>query len=505
MIARIAGRGHSFKGAGMYYLHDKEAQTAERVEWTQARNMPVNDNTAAINWMAYTAMNTEKLKQESGVPLTGRKREKGVVYTFSLSWSPEEKPDKVLMIKSADETLELLGLKDHQSLIVAHNDTKHPHVHVICNLINPNDGRMHDPDWGSKLKMSEWALKHEFENGKVYCQQREENIAKRREGKAVKYREPLHDRKAEIQEIYRQSENGAAFTAALEAKGYTLTTGNRRRFVLVDDEGKIHSLSRQLDKDQCKEHLQKLSDLDHVDLPLAQAVADERMYFDRDKQEREQLQRIEDAAIEKAKRDGEAEKQARAKPQEQKPDADEKKKMQGKSLQTEWNTRAGKEKDKLPIFAKRPLNDDKKHLVQLDKEQAWDAEAFSKRAALERKLEEVYEREKQVKTIEAYERQLQRYDTPWGRRLGKYKELSEEIKAQKLTLENIDMRIAEERSKLENEIAKVSPYKHKNQGGGQDLNPAIDFEKARKQREDKGKGRPSSDHDDDRTYNLDRS
>lgn len=505
MIARIAGRGHSFKGAGMYYLHDKEAQTTERVDWVEARNMPVNDNNAAIKMMAYTAMNAEKLKQEAGVPLTGRKKEKGVVYTFSLSWSPDEKPDRVLMVKSADETIELLGLKEHQSLIIAHNDTKHPHVHVICNLVNPNDGRMHDPDWGSKLKMSEWALKHEFENGKVYCQQRADNIEKRRSGEAVKYREPLHDRKAEIQEIYSQSDSGAAFAAALKEQGYTLATGNRRRYVLVDDEGKIHSLSRQLDKDQRKDHLQKLSDIVHQDLPLAQEVAQERQYFDRDKQEREQLQRMEDAAIEKAKQEEEAEKQARARAQEQQTDAGEKKKRQEKPLQSEWNTRAGNEKEKPLTFIKRPANDDKKHLVQLDKEQAWDKEAFSKRAALERKLEEAYEREKLVKAIEAYERQLQRYDTPWGRKLGKYKELSEEIKAQKLTLENIDMRITEERSKLENELAKTSPYRDKKQSGGQDLNPAIDFEKARKQREDKGQNRQLPDRDDDRTYNLDRS
>lgn len=474
----------------MYYLHDKEAQTTKRVAWTETRNMPMNDPEVATKFMAFTAINSNRIKQEAGIPLTGRKREKGVVYTFSLSWSPEEQPDRVLMVKSADETLELLGLQDHQSLIIAHSDTKHPHVHVICNLINPNDGRMHDPDWGSKLKMSDWSLKHEFDNGKVYCQQRVENNEKRKRGEVVRYEEPLHDRKAEIQTLYRQSDSGAAFTAALQEKGYELATGNRRRFVLVDHEGRIHSLSRQLDKDQRKTHLDKLSDLDHRALPLAQEVAADRQYFDRDKQEREQLQRIEDAAIEKAKQEQEVEKQAKS--------AAKIKKSQ---------SIGGEIKNEVTRISKKqyPANDDRRHLKQLDKEQAWDLEAFNKRDALERKLEEVYEREKLVKTIEAYERQLKRYDTSWGRRLGKYKELSEEIQAQKLTLENVDMRIAEERSKLENELAKTSPYRVKKQSGGQDLTPTIDFEKSRKQREENGKNRPPKDLDDDRTYNLDRS
>ena len=42
MIAQIAARGTSFKGAGLYYLHDKKADTSERVAWTQTRNIPVS-------------------------------------------------------------------------------------------------------------------------------------------------------------------------------------------------------------------------------------------------------------------------------------------------------------------------------------------------------------------------------------------------------------------------------------------------------------------------------
>ena len=35
MIAKLAARGTSFKGAGNYYLHDKDAQTSERVVWIE--------------------------------------------------------------------------------------------------------------------------------------------------------------------------------------------------------------------------------------------------------------------------------------------------------------------------------------------------------------------------------------------------------------------------------------------------------------------------------------
>ena len=66
MIPRVAKRGHSFKGAGLYYLHDKKAKTSERVEWTSIHNIPTNNPKKAFGFMAYTAMNAERLKNASG-------------------------------------------------------------------------------------------------------------------------------------------------------------------------------------------------------------------------------------------------------------------------------------------------------------------------------------------------------------------------------------------------------------------------------------------------------
>lgn len=39
MVPYITDRGHSFKGAGLYYLHDKGEQTNERVAWTHTVNL----------------------------------------------------------------------------------------------------------------------------------------------------------------------------------------------------------------------------------------------------------------------------------------------------------------------------------------------------------------------------------------------------------------------------------------------------------------------------------
>src|SRR5690625_6826437 len=62
------------------------------------------------------------------------------VYHYSISWDPDDHPDKEQMIETARRTLADLGLKDHQALIVAHNDHVYKHVHVLANRVHPETG-----------------------------------------------------------------------------------------------------------------------------------------------------------------------------------------------------------------------------------------------------------------------------------------------------------------------------------------------------------------------------
>ena len=95
MVPNVAARGYSFKGAGLYYLHDKEAQTDERVGWSYTHNIPTDDPQKAMKWMAYTSINANKLKQEAGISTTGRKVTTGSVYSFSLAWHRMKRRRKI--------------------------------------------------------------------------------------------------------------------------------------------------------------------------------------------------------------------------------------------------------------------------------------------------------------------------------------------------------------------------------------------------------------------------
>jgi len=454
MVPHIARRGHSFKGAGMYYLHDKQADTSERVAWTHTHNVPTQDPEKALRWMAYTAEHADQIKRESGVAMTGRKSRAGSVYSFSLSWHPEQKPEKEQMLGSAFETLELLGLKDHEAVVVAHQETEHPHIHVICNLVNPNDGKTAVPSY-DRLTLSKWAEEKEKAEGKIYCEQRVENNQMRRDQAKenrqlalVKHREAKLKRAEEVQMIYNSSDSGKALNAALEEAGYTLAKGDRRGFVLVDQDGEIHSLSRQLKGQRAKDIRSRLSDLEQSALPLATTIADERRYFDRDQYEADWQKSIVDGAIEAEHSKDRTEKQPERR-------ADEKKKTLDKALQY-----------------------DDRHLQILDAKRALEKAHDHKRYKLEQKLDQFYNRKMYAQKLEELNTQIEKNQTPWARLTGKLQALEKEKEALSKMLTDIDNRTAEQKNALDIKLQQEMQSKFE----PKDNEPKPDLEEERRLR-----------------------
>ncbi len=64
----------------------------------------------------------------------------------------------------ADQTLSDLGLSEHQSVIVCHNDTEHPHLHVMVNRVHPETGKAW-PKWRYKTRLERSLKTQERELG----------------------------------------------------------------------------------------------------------------------------------------------------------------------------------------------------------------------------------------------------------------------------------------------------------------------------------------------------
>ena len=197
MVPNVTKTGSSFRGAMLYYLHDKREEgeqvrlTGDRVAWTSTRNLMSDDPEAAVAIMRATASDADRLKADAGIKSTGRKSDK-VVYAYSLAWHPDEKEGltRTEMERAADESLRVIGADHLQSVIVCHNDEPQPHVHVIVNRVSPEDGRMHVYS-NDRLKLSQWAEAYERERGKIWCEERVENNARRqKDGEYIRSNSP---------------------------------------------------------------------------------------------------------------------------------------------------------------------------------------------------------------------------------------------------------------------------------------------------------------------------
>src|ERR1043165_1940729 len=227
MIPRIQ-TGTSFKGAELYYLHDKRAEgeavrdTKERVAWTYAINTLENEPEAVLAEMRHTAFDQFLLKLESGNRIDGRPCERPVM-TVALSWAPDETLTREEMIAAGRSFLQHMKWQDLQVLFVGHNDTKHPHVHLIINRVHPNTGMTQDAAW-AKHRSQQWALKHERERGHVYIQSREG----RYDRDAERTPSGMSRREWELwREIANDGVLDADFTKTLQAGEWNALKGNQ--------------------------------------------------------------------------------------------------------------------------------------------------------------------------------------------------------------------------------------------------------------------------------------
>ena len=104
-------------------------------------------------------------------PPTGRKND-APVKTVSLAWAPGETPTREEMCRAADSFMKAMGWAEHQALIVAHSDTRHPHLHLIINRVHPDTGRTLN-DWQERKRAQKWAHDYERQQGAILCPARE--------------------------------------------------------------------------------------------------------------------------------------------------------------------------------------------------------------------------------------------------------------------------------------------------------------------------------------------
>jgi len=127
MIVKVQpSRKHSssFKRLHEYLTQERDADTGELVlrgDVVLSWNL-LGFDTAAGEMQGVAALND---------------RCKDAVCHYELSWPPGERPTRPQWTDSALQTLKALGYEDHQYMIVAHDDKRHFHIHIMVNKVHP--------------------------------------------------------------------------------------------------------------------------------------------------------------------------------------------------------------------------------------------------------------------------------------------------------------------------------------------------------------------------------
>jgi len=200
-------RGASFKGAAAYLLHDIDAASGQRVAWTDVRNLASSNPETAWRVMAATALDADRLKERAGIKATGRKSAQSVLHLV-LSWHPDEAAslDREQMLAAAEGALKAIGAGDRQALIIAHNDSAHPHLHILVNRVSSRDGRLLSSS-KEKLKLSKWAQRYEEERGKIYCEDRVLNNEARARGEYTRAEKGIPWQIMKAERLVREAAN----------------------------------------------------------------------------------------------------------------------------------------------------------------------------------------------------------------------------------------------------------------------------------------------------------
>lgn len=155
MIGKIPKAGRDFKGIVSYLMHgarqterpnatqpdhpdaakrqtnarqpERANVTQNRVLWTETHNLVTTDPAKAVRVMGATAAKSRRCKAP--------------VYHFVISWTPDEAPDGGIMRAIVADTCHDMGLADHQRVAIAHDDTRHKHVHVVVNRVHHDTGK----------------------------------------------------------------------------------------------------------------------------------------------------------------------------------------------------------------------------------------------------------------------------------------------------------------------------------------------------------------------------
>jgi hypothetical protein len=202
---------------------------------------------------------------------------------FSLSLNPSEPMSRAQYFEAIERIEDKMGLGGQPRAVVFHHKEGEDgqvreHAHVVWSRIDAAQMRAISLSF-YKAKLCDLAceLAHDFghrlppglkaweEKRKLEKDRLEPTLAEAAQQK--KSGLSADDRRAMITALYEQADSARAFRAALEESGFLLARGDRRGYVIIDEQGDVHALARNVKGAKTRDIERKLGDLALGSLP----------------------------------------------------------------------------------------------------------------------------------------------------------------------------------------------------------------------------------------------
>jgi hypothetical protein len=264
-------KGTSCAGARRLAMHLTRTDTNERAEVREMSGVAAEDLRGALLEMEAVAAGTRTTKP---------------FYHASINTRADEKLTDEQRLYAIDKLEKKLGLTDQPRVVVVHEKEGREHCHIVWSRI--------DLDRMAAISDSHNYRKHEEvarELERAFGHERVQGAHVERDGKDRPGRTPSHaemlaaergafsadEAKAQVTDLWRRTDSGQSFKAALEENDWLLARGDRRDFVVIDPNGGTHSLARRVDGAKAKDIRERMSDIDPQSLPsVAEAHAIQR-------------------------------------------------------------------------------------------------------------------------------------------------------------------------------------------------------------------------------------
>ena len=190
--------------------------------------------------------------------------------------------------REAVDTLEKnMGLEGHQRIVVEHEKEGRTHRHIVWNRVDAETLRVVDVGGNYYThERTEQELARRFGLTVTPSPNREEFRELSKELWEIRAEErsgiKREDVKADLTELWRSTDSGQAFAAALDERGYILAKGDRRDFCAVDQAGTAHSLARRIEGAKAHDVREHMADIDRDSLPTVAEAREQQRSRSRD-------------------------------------------------------------------------------------------------------------------------------------------------------------------------------------------------------------------------------